>query len=407
MEKIDKDSKTALGLSILFFLSLGLGQLGITMFFTIKPYMIVTGVIAIYTLFHKKKHFLSPLFFEHMYFLLLLAVGLSFTISYYPLETLRYTIGSLILLLVYGILRTFYTTHLSLKGLESSIKIAGIFVAILNLAYYSLGVYSVGSNFIGNGVIKFGLLLDRGQPRLIGLASSDPNFTAAYLSLFFMYYMTLKKHNIEKVLFLSLIILTFSRGAIISIALTLTISFFLNKSSFKLRKILLGSILSLIFLSFTFYISKTFFRIDSKQILTSRFQEASADQGSGRISLWKSAYDTFERSPLYGIGANASLSYNKDEYKNDHYTHNTYLEVLSELGIVGMFIYLAGIYLAIKLSYSLYRRTEQYTFLLYLGLLFQMFFLSMLVSELYMLGVLIIFLYTAPQYRKKSISNED
>ena len=77
------------------------------------------------------------------------------------------------------------------------------------------------------------------------------------------------------------------------------------------------------------------------------------------IAHWKVAYKIFQDNKLTGIGLKnfRVLSCNDDNYKVRNllydsscttHPHNTYMEILSELGVVGMIIFLFFIYNFIK-----------------------------------------------------------
>lgn len=61
-----------------------------------------------------------------------------------------------------------------------------------------------------------------------------------------------------------------------------------------------------------------------------------------RYEAWAAGLDMFKHSPIYGVGARM--------FTDHHYltAHNSYVLTLGELGIVGMFLFVTLIYLAIK-----------------------------------------------------------
>jgi len=67
--------------------------------------------------------------------------------------------------------------------------------------------------------------------------------------------------------------------------------------------------------------------------------EASTEQ---RYEAWATGLDMWHHSPVFGVGAR--------QFSAHHYltAHNSFVLVLSELGIVGLFLFTAVIYLAIK-----------------------------------------------------------
>jgi O-antigen ligase len=55
---------------------------------------------------------------------------------------------------------------------------------------------------------------------------------------------------------------------------------------------------------------------------------------NGRFELWKEAWHAFERHPVFGIGTGGFGALQPDE----RYPHNLFLEVASELGVVGLLL---------------------------------------------------------------------
>lgn len=392
-------------LSILFFTSLGFGQFHVYAGFAIKPYMVVALMILLYVLFKRRIRFIKLSLFEYLFIIFLLVVGFSVIISQYPDQTLRFTANVILLLIVYFTLRTFFTSFINFERIKQAITKSALFVGLGNLGYYFMGIVSSGFSLSGNNIVHQGLMLDRDSPRLIGTASSDPNITAAFLSFFFLFLLLQKGHLFTKILLFAGIILTFSRGAYIAIAVALLLYFIFTYRR-TLKKNLVKTFIGVTAIAgITLYILSATLNFSIIDMATGRFEDATLDNGSGRTTLWENAVTTFQDFPLFGIGANASLEYNTEHYNNPHYVHNTYLEVLSELGITGFFIYIAGIALALRTAYQACRYNSSYAFLIYLAIIAQMFFLSMMTSELYMLGILMIFLCQQEAlklYRKSS-----
>ena len=127
----------------------------------------------------------------------------------------------------------------------------------------------------------------------------------------------------------------------------------------------------------------------------SRFDSLSADGGSGRMTLWKNAITTFNKNPLVGIGINSTLSYNSLYYGTKGYIHNTFLEVLSETGIIGICMYMLFLIVLLKIVYSVYRKDNNTVFLVgtIIAMLIQMCFLSILLQEFFFFTVALIYAY--------------
>ncbi len=82
-----------------------------------------------------------------------------------------------------------------------------------------------------------------------------------------------------------------------------------------------------------------------------------------RLSFWLIAKDIFLEHPLLGVGVGDSVKASSDKYNQNHYDfsphvvkfgqdahfHNIYLQTLSQLGMIGLFLILAIFYQLIRL----------------------------------------------------------
>jgi O-antigen ligase len=67
-------------------------------------------------------------------------------------------------------------------------------------------------------------------------------------------------------------------------------------------------------------------------VLQRPFQTDAA--GADRLQFWRSAWETFQDHPLFGIGSGGwGMVWNKQDFRD--YPHNIFLEILSEQGLVG------------------------------------------------------------------------
>ena len=87
---------------------------------------------------------------------------------------------------------------------------------------------------------------------------------------------------------------------------------------------------------------------------------------NGRLELWEKAWETWKSYPFFGVGLGGMYRL------TDRATHNTYLELLSETGLVGLCIF--GAFL-IKLSKKIYSIEKKYLCML-ICMLFQISFLD-------------------------------
>lgn len=69
----------------------------------------------------------------------------------------------------------------------------------------------------------------------------------------------------------------------------------------------------------------------------------------GRFTLWDKAFEMFNSNPIFGVG------FNTYRYLYGWDTHNNFLKILAESGIIGFLIYLYLYYLAFRSGWQLYR----------------------------------------------------
>lgn len=380
-------------LTFLLFSSLGFGAFFLDIGFALKPYMAVIALIGLYILFSLRRVSLEvtrPFIYEVSYILLLSVVAISYLWSLYPDQTLRFTANALLLLVFYIVLRIFFTNHIQYHNILRAISWSGVVIAISSWIYYIAGVLSVDFVFSGNGIVEMGLMIDRSSPRFIGTASADPNITAMFLSFPLIFYAVRKEKYITQLLLFLALILTFSRGAYIAILATLIAYFIFNIRPVVSKRFIARSIVLVIAMLATLNFASSALNLNITSIAEERFDNVSSDGGSGRIDLWGKALNTFENNPILGIGANSSLSYNTDYGDSAHYIHNSYLEILSELGLIGA---LCAVALICSATWRVYvcSRSEKF-FLQYflLAMAIMITFLSVVTHEMIMMSLVLL-----------------
>ena len=97
-----------------------------------------------------------------------------------------------------------------------------------------------------------------------------------------------------------------------------------------------------------------------------------------RVMVWKQSMETFQSSPLIGVGFNTFpyLGFVLGD------SHNLYIKILLEQGIIGLLIFLIIIFIAFYYGWGLYRKAKD-DFLKGLGLGFAMCILSLLISNFF------------------------
>jgi len=104
----------------------------------------------------------------------------------------------------------------------------------------------------------------------------------------------------------------------------------------------------------------------------SRITSFTANDGSGRTDLWAVAAKAFEQHPVNGIGAGNftvveqqyAVNFNRNLPRADlvvqvqQPVHNTYLHVATELGLVGLGLFLAILWIALRACYRAATRSS-------------------------------------------------
>ena len=204
----------------------------------------------------------------------------------------------------------------------------------------------------------------------LGFAGS--NGLAAFLaqfSLFFWGFAQFVKTKKYKIAFYVLVaasmfatMYTFSRAAYIAIVLGAVILGIL-----KTRKLLVIVAIFLFTWQVVLPVAVTQ-RITMTQDSSGHLEQSAEE----RIRLWEAAKSSFASSPIVGIGyATFQMTAHTDNLRD---THNWYVKVLVETGLIGFVIVLALLFQAIALSYQLFRRESDPLYQgLGLGLLLLMF----------------------------------
>ncbi|KLA35602.1 hypothetical protein B4080_5868 [Bacillus cereus] len=321
-------------MAFLLIFSLMLGSYNINVGFSLKPYMIFICFIILFSIFKLEFHKLMTYeILMIMFYCLYCSTSL---FAKYPMESLRLIVAIIITISSYFIMR-YVLSRLSIRQLENTLSVSGIVFNFVSLMLYVLGAYLLGFHFTGNRINSLGLLMDRGIPRLIG-TFTDPNIFAFCNFIFFYYYLThlnRKGSKIGILLTVVTLLLTFSRGAFVAIAFGILLYFVAAKTKTKIRMIIWGTI----FVVGMIYFAQLYFNIDIVKIVTDRFTEVQGDGASGRFDIWENGLKLFSDNPFFGIGIYNYRSYSNYLFGIDHYMHNTFLEVLTESGMVGFVLY--------------------------------------------------------------------
>lgn len=162
------------------------------------------------------------------------------------------------------------------------------------------------------------------------------------------------------------IMYSFSRGAYLAL-----IGGFIVMALVKERILLVLGIVFLLFWKSLVPVSVVE-RVTMTKTADGQLEESAAD----RVMLWQRAFDMFKESPLIGKG------YNTFEFAGYKDTHNYYLKMLAEQGLMGLAAFLYLLIAAMILAWKLYRRSED-DFLKGIGFGFALSVFSLMITNVF------------------------
>lgn len=310
--------------------------------FALKGFMIFALFYTVANL-SKIKLFVIPA--DKFYLVFIAYATLTVPFSHDLGSGLRYVLGSILILYCSVVFRSLLISpSITNETLDKLVVKAGLAFTITSFVFYIVGLMSFGSEYLSfEGQERFGVLIDRGVPRLIGIVN-DPNIYVFYTLLFLFHgFANFGRGKAEKLLLglsVSTVFLTFSRGGYLAVvgvsfvALIFKMVAGFRRNEFSVRKLFLILVASLatVLVIYGVWSSEM-----ARLMLEKRF--TSIGDGSGRFEIWAHAIDLWADHPIFGIGWANFLQYNTLYFGRPNYTHNTPLEVLVELGVVGMILY--------------------------------------------------------------------
>lgn len=332
---------TNLFFSFLIGFSLTTSRISIDVGFSIKPIMLVAGIIGLYILLinvinDKIEFKLNKL--DNSLLVFFVIYSLSFIFAVNKFLSLRYILGFALYIIIYKIVST--GVNISQHKFIDYFVLGSSSGLILGLIYYLFGLYKLNFIFAVENMRYFGVFIDRSMPRYIGFTSIDPNtaFMNITVGLFATY---LVKNNYFKlmsyIIHISCALLTMSRGGLLGatisiiLGLTLLIIISISKSN-KIKGFLnLRNVLILLLLLCLLIIS------DLPMLILRRFKVN--DGGSGRTNLWNVGFDIFKNSNYLGVGIFNLQLYLTEALSRPANLHNTQLDILFEGGLPSLISY--------------------------------------------------------------------
>ncbi|CAM4318012.1 O-antigen ligase [Listeria booriae] len=364
---------------MLFFLSIG-SAFNVQIGLAVKPYMMMLLLLMFYYL--SKITIEKLLFFEMAFVGFYVYYDLRGVITAYPTAALR-AMGATFILLVFYFFCRYWLNQIRWKDIEWAIIISGFVFNLLSLGYYVMGLVNLGFNMHGNGIRELGVMIDRDFARLLGL-TNDPNIFVFINMLFIAYFLTHREkwwNLLGGFIGILCVMLTLSRGAIISLVIVLVLCLLVGSVRSKLMMVL-GAV-GFFLLANLFF--DQFMEVSLWELLLERFGTVSEDGGSGRFDIWTDGLAYFMDKPLFGIGSFNFQAYHSFAAGKAIFMHNSFLEILVETGIVGMMFYVTAI---VTLVWTLVKAAlvdkEQWWLLIALiGYLSMMTSLSLILNEIF------------------------
>jgi len=342
---------------IAFFASWGTGLQTVSTFDLSKLFIIFSIFLIVYWCFFVKNKFIFPKYFNIFFIFAFVHTLIAYTLlfnnefTFKYLETIVLENGFVTIEEAVGLkIVRFFLFMLLGNALASLIKETR---QLRRFTFgYTLGVLSVillggYSSYTGSGYRLSGGFLN---PNAFGLAG----LTVTFFSLINYFYENQKQ--ILKTTFLSfsllgicIILMSGSRGTMLSLIIGLIV-FFANTKTFRTVRIILVIILFSV-------LSLMLFEERISATLAQRISLLGEDRGAGRMDIWKDYLSEFPKYIFTGAGLHRSIEVIKNSYSVIlKTTHNNYLRVLVEFGLLGLLFFIMGI----KQIYKRLSRSKSY-----------------------------------------------
>jgi len=255
-----------------------------------------------------------------------------------------YKVVLLLLSFLYFYSKDFFSRKILLSFIIISLSIQvfdGIYQGIYgyDIFKHNIGNLEIGLTGSTYGRTVYGFFM--GISTILFYFLIDKNYLLNNKNIFFIF-----------MLFISVFCLLFSysRGAWVSLFVVLASAFLINIKSLNKRQFIFIISLSLIVLI-------VFFNIDS---LSNRFNLLINNNSSARYDIWSYTINLIEEKPFLGWGVDAFRIY---AYKNIISIHNSLLEVLFSMGLLGFILWIFLYYIILKRIYRNYDLIVLYLFI--------------------------------------------
>lgn len=347
-------------------------------------------ILTVYTRVRPIRLNLIELSFIPFYFFCLL----SFFYSVDQELSFRFTLGLILVLTTFLIIRTVLMN--SNKNFARLLYHTGVIYIVLSVLWYVLGllnmsIYMEHSDF-------YGVTIEKSIPRMIGI-NNDPNICALTLLLFsFMFYFS--KEKFSKLFFYTAflcLVLTLSRGGIAALLVGFMVIFFMVNKFEKLKFIMI--VIGALFIIFALALIYP----DSYELFIEK-RLSGLEEGGGRFQIWTDAFVLLQDKPIWGYGIFSFRTIMEHHFGISKFAHNTFVEVLLELGFIGITLFLIPLLTTLLICIRL-SSVNEYKFMLpaFVSLLVAMNGLSIYINIIFLFFILVI---SVASYRLKiGVSN--
>lgn len=152
------------------------------------------------------------------------------------------------------------------------------------------------------------------------------------------------------------LILSSKRAPFIAAIFAMIFTYVISKKKNVVKRILTICLVSIVGIALFGVMVNT---IPGLSTITDKFVNSQNSSGgllSGRTTLWSLAFDMIKEKPIVGQGYGSYYFISSDSKAISYSAHNNYLQIMAELGLVGLLLYLSafisGLIATIKLLHS-------------------------------------------------------
>lgn len=314
----------------------------------LRPTRIFMAALIVSVIFHKKLKHEAFIFWQSdiskLFIAFLGSMALSIPLSFWPSLSFWYLMNFLWTFAYFILLINILTSELRLKGFIALFIVAGGYTAISSAIAYFTGT----------------LVVAQGIERAESLTGTDPNTLAVTLMLYlpFMIFAVPWIRNrllrtipvLFAVASVMTIAVTGSRSGVIGLVVTGFLIWLVSK-----KKLLVAVLAVMVLVGGWFVLGDQY-----QQRYASIFNTEYDPSTEGRFDAWKAGLEMFAHNPVTGIGVDCfPYAYGAGVYSSEsHYlrSHNMYIQLITELGLVGLAAFGAFIYYMLRENFRLRRR---------------------------------------------------